>query len=106
MPLVSVAGRQVYYAHRQPVPANQPPVVLVHGAGGTHQHWLYQVRDLPRSPTFAPDLPGHGRSNGLGHDTIQALEAMLPGPASDLKKLLGIIDESGYDSAFRHCYPS
>jgi pimeloyl-ACP methyl ester carboxylesterase len=70
MPNVSVSGERVYYAHRRPVPAAQPPVVFVHGAGGTHQHWLYQVRDLPQAATYAPDLPGHGRSAGAGRDRV------------------------------------
>jgi pimeloyl-ACP methyl ester carboxylesterase len=80
MPYLRIKGKTTYYAHRRPVPAGQPPVVFVHGAGGTHQHWLYQVRDLsaptqgdlPRSPTYAPDLPGHGRSEGPGRESIQA----------------------------------
>jgi pimeloyl-ACP methyl ester carboxylesterase len=72
MPFLTVAGYKAYYAHRRPVPAAQPPVVLIHGAGGTHQHWLYQVRDLPQAPSYAPDLPGHGRSEGAGRDSIAA----------------------------------
>ncbi|MGD8463926.1 MAG: alpha/beta fold hydrolase [Anaerolineae bacterium] len=80
MPQVKIGGETIYYVHRRPVPAGQPPVVFVHGAGGTHQHWLYQVRDLnapnqgdlPPSPTYALDLPGHGRSEGTGHESIQA----------------------------------
>jgi pimeloyl-ACP methyl ester carboxylesterase len=72
MPFLTVAGTRVHYVDRQPVPASQPPVVFVHGAGGTHQHWLYQVRDLPHSPTYALDLPGHGRSDGPGRDSISA----------------------------------
>ncbi|MFN2291207.1 MAG: alpha/beta fold hydrolase [Anaerolineae bacterium] len=72
MPYVSVSGQKVYYAHRRPVPAAQAPVVFVHGAGGTHQHWLYQVRDLPQAVSYAPDLPGHGRSGGLGRDRVPA----------------------------------
>jgi pimeloyl-ACP methyl ester carboxylesterase len=72
MPFVTVAGSKVHFVHRRPVPAGQPPVVLIHGAGGTHQHWLYQVRDLPGSPTYALDLPGHGRSQGPGRDGIPA----------------------------------
>jgi pimeloyl-ACP methyl ester carboxylesterase len=47
-------------------------VVFVHGAGGSHQHWLYQVRDLPQSHSYALDLPGHGRSGAAGRDSIQA----------------------------------
>jgi pimeloyl-ACP methyl ester carboxylesterase len=72
MPFVTVEGVRAHYVHRRPVPTAGPPVVLVHGAGGTHQHWLYQVRDLPHSPTYALDLPGHGRSEGQGRDTIAA----------------------------------
>jgi pimeloyl-ACP methyl ester carboxylesterase len=72
MPVLTVAGVCVHYVHRQPVPADKPAVLFVHGAGGTHQHWLYQVRDLPHTPTYAVDLPGHGRSEGQGFDTVSA----------------------------------
>jgi pimeloyl-ACP methyl ester carboxylesterase len=72
MPYLMVAGARAHYAHRRPVPAVGPPVVFLHGAGGTHQHWLYQVRDLTPSPTYALDLPGHGRSEGPGRDCIMA----------------------------------
>ncbi len=72
MSTVQVMGGEVFYADRRPVPERQPPVVFVHGAGGTHQHWLYQVRGLARTATYAPDLPGHGRSRGPGRDSIVA----------------------------------
>lgn len=72
MPFLTVAGSRVYYAYRRPVPTSRPPVVFLHGAGGTHQHWLYQVRDLPGAATYALDLPGHGRSEGSGSDSIAA----------------------------------
>lgn len=77
MPFLDVAGARVHYVERHPVPASQPPVVFIHGAGGTHQHWLYQVRDLPHSPTYALDLPGHGRSEGTGWDSITAYSDWL-----------------------------
>jgi len=50
--------------------AIQSPVVLVHGAGGTHLHWPPQVRRLPGLWTLAVDLPGHGRTDGLGEQDI------------------------------------
>jgi pimeloyl-ACP methyl ester carboxylesterase len=71
------------------VPAEQPAAVFVHGAGGSHQHWLYQVRDLPRSPTYAVDLPGHGRSEGPGRDSISAYADWL----------FSFLDEAGLDRA-------
>lgn len=93
MPYLSVNGAQAYYAHRRPVPIAGPPVVFVHGAGGSHQHWLYQVRDLPGAPTYALDLPGHGRSEGPGREEIRAygdwLVAFLDAAGLDQAVLVG-----------------
>jgi len=50
----------------------KPPVVLIHGAGGTHLYWPFQMRRLPGYRVYAPDLPGHGRSGGSGLQTIRA----------------------------------
>jgi pimeloyl-ACP methyl ester carboxylesterase len=72
MPFLTVAGAKTHYVHRRPVPGPRPPVVFIHGAGGTHQQWLYPLRDLSLSPTYAMDLPGHGRSEGPGRDSIAA----------------------------------
>jgi len=72
MPYLAVACAKTYYVHRRPVPVRPPPLVFVHGAGGTHQHWLYQMRDLLPAETYALDLPGHGRSEGTGRDSIAA----------------------------------
>ena len=51
--------------------------VFIHGAGGTHQHWLYQVRDLPHSPTYALDLPGFGKSEAASVDQQTFLEQVI-----------------------------
>jgi pimeloyl-ACP methyl ester carboxylesterase len=72
MSYLKVEGRKAHVVQRQPVPVASPPIVFVHGAGGTHQHWLYQVRDLPHVPSYALDLPGHGQSEGLGRDSVGA----------------------------------
>jgi pimeloyl-ACP methyl ester carboxylesterase len=54
------------------------PVVFIHGAGGTHQHWGYQIRDLaPRTRVVVPDLPGHGQSALPGHDRVDGYAATI-----------------------------
>jgi pimeloyl-ACP methyl ester carboxylesterase len=49
---------------------DRPPLVLVHGAGGTHLHWPPLLRRLHRTDVYALDLPGHGHSPGPGQQTI------------------------------------
>ncbi len=61
----------IYYFEHQGA-ARKPPVVLIHGAGGTHLHWPASIRRLPDYPVFALDLPGHGKSEGRGQQTIAA----------------------------------
>jgi pimeloyl-ACP methyl ester carboxylesterase len=72
MPYLTVAGARAYYVEMRPTSGTSPPVALIHGAGGSHQHWLHQVRGLPSSRAIALDLPGHGRSEGDGRDSIVA----------------------------------
>lgn len=47
----------------------KPPLLLIHGAGGTHRHWPVALRRLPDWTVYALDLPGHGKSSGAGYDT-------------------------------------
>jgi len=58
-----------YFAHGVEN-ASRPPVLLIHGAGGTHLHWPPQVRRMEGQRIFAPDLPGHGKSGGIGRQMI------------------------------------
>ena len=55
----------------------RPPLVLVHGAGGTHLHWPPQLRRLRDTDVYGLDLPGHGHSRGQGHDSIAAYREMI-----------------------------
>ncbi len=59
-----------YFAHGVANGAH-PPIILIHGAGGNHLSWPAQVRRLPAESIFAVDLPGHGKSAGVGHHTIE-----------------------------------
>jgi pimeloyl-ACP methyl ester carboxylesterase len=50
----------------------QPPLVAIHGAGGTSRHWGHQfVRLSNVAQIFALDLPGHGDSSGATHRSIE-----------------------------------
>jgi len=49
-----------------------PPLVLVHGAGGTHLHWPPRLRRLKQVDVYGLDLPGHGHSNGNGRESISS----------------------------------
>ena len=41
-----------------------------HGAGGDHLSWPSQLRRLSGYRVYAPDLPGHGKSQGHGRQGI------------------------------------
>ena len=57
----------------------RPPVLLIHGAGGHQLSWPPQIRRLRELRVFAIDLPGHGRSEGIGHHRVEDyVEAVLP----------------------------
>ena len=87
MPTVEVNGIPIFYFEYRVRGGAVPPVLLIHGAGGQHAHWPPQVRRLPGVQTFAPDLPGHGRSGGQAR-------TRLSGTAGDL---LAFMDAIGVD---------
>ena len=64
-----VAAGLYYFAHEADN-FSRPPVILIHGAGGHHLFWPPQIRRMHNQRIFAVDLPGHGKSEGVGHHTI------------------------------------
>lgn len=62
MPYVTVQGSEIYY---ESTSGNSLPIVLVHGAGGSSQHWSAQSSIFDgQCNSWAMDLPGHGKSEG------------------------------------------
>ncbi len=62
----------IYYALYEDGNKDQPPVILIHGAGSNHTVWPAEIRRLAGQRVLAIDLPGHGRSSGVALQSISA----------------------------------
>ena len=59
-------------------PAGAPPIVMVHGLGGSHLNWARVARPLTeRNKVIALDLPGFGFSPAAGRRTTIAANAKV-----------------------------
>jgi pimeloyl-ACP methyl ester carboxylesterase len=73
---LTVDGSQVYAATGgRPFDAAKPAVIFIHGAGQDHSNWQLPARWFAwhGHAALAPDLPGHGRSDGEALATIPAM---------------------------------
>jgi len=78
MPYLSVQSQRLHYGeHREDLQHQRIPLVLVHGAGMNMMNWPPSLRRLPDHDIYALDLPGHGRSQGPGRDSIGAYVEVL-----------------------------
>ena len=66
MPILS----GMYYTVHEGGSLEEPPVVLIHDAGGSQSCWPADFRRLPGRRVLTLDLPGHGRSLGTGSQSI------------------------------------
>jgi pimeloyl-ACP methyl ester carboxylesterase len=72
----SVAGRPAAWLEA----GVGPPLVLLHGAGGSADLWQPQLDALSAvARVIAPDLPGHGPHGGRGNPSIDAYAEWLDG---------------------------
>jgi len=72
MPAVQFPEGKLWYARHPARAATLLPVLLIHGAAGTHLDWPGTLRRLPGRMTLVPDLPGHGRSTVPGRQDVDA----------------------------------
>lgn len=77
---LTVAGKRVFAATGgRPLDPDLPAILFVHGAGMDHTVWALQTRYFAHHgrSVLAVDLPGHGRSEGEGLDSIAAIADWL-----------------------------
>lgn len=77
MPFVHLPQGSLYYTRQKAGETPYPPLVLVHGAGGSHLDWPLALRRLPGVRVISLDLPGHGRSPGPGYADTQAYAGIV-----------------------------
>ncbi len=70
MSSVETANGRLFYTTYNKTSGNT--LLLIHGAGGSHQSWPPALRRLQGVSVYALDLPGHGRSDPPAHDNIAA----------------------------------
>ena len=77
---LELQGRAAFvYTGGRPLDASLPALVFVHGAMHDHSVWGLQTRYLAHHgrAVLAPDLPGHGRSDGPALASIEAFADWL-----------------------------
>jgi pimeloyl-ACP methyl ester carboxylesterase len=62
----------IYFAQFDEGKKDEPPVILIHGAGGNHLAWPAEIRRIPGQRVLAIDLPGHGKTPGVAQQSIAA----------------------------------
>lgn len=67
----------IYYAEYDDGRKDQPPIILIHGAGSNHLIWPSEIRRLGGQRVLAIDLPGHGKSAGVGLQSISDISEQI-----------------------------
>jgi pimeloyl-ACP methyl ester carboxylesterase len=70
MPSIETATSTIYFTDHRKADPQYAPLVLLHGAGGSHQDWPPQLRRSAETTALAVDLPGHGKSPDPGRDSV------------------------------------
>ena len=69
MPKIQLPHTDLFYAPHLPSGARHT-LLLIHGAGSSRLTWPAELRRLPNTAVYTLDLPGHGRSQPQGRQTV------------------------------------
>lgn len=77
MPWITIDEKRFFFS-RTASESSRDALVLLHGSGGDRTVWSFQVRELCGfCSVVAPDLPGHGLSDGPGSDSAAGYAGWL-----------------------------
>ncbi len=77
---ILIDGNRIHYIKSDKIESSRPTVLLIHGAGQSIATWKFQLDLLKNHPDFnliAPDLPGHGQSEGEGFRSISEYKEFI-----------------------------
>ena len=73
MPTIAIDNCTIHYRMSKWASADTPAAICLHGSGADSVVWGYQVSRLSKQiRIIAPDLPGHGQSEGEALDSAEA----------------------------------
>ncbi len=111
MLFTTIDGHKTAYRISSVAGHGRPTLLCVHGSGGDSSVWLHQFSGLaPDCTLIAPDLPGHGKTQGRGGYTVEEYAGWLESFAEALG--LRSIIVMGYSmggavaQTFAHAYPT
>jgi pimeloyl-ACP methyl ester carboxylesterase len=81
MPSASIAGEAIHYERSG---GEGPPLMLVHGSGGSLRHWPDSLRRERGIDVIALDLPGHGSSAGTCRRRVEDYAGVVSAAAEAL----------------------
>ncbi|MEQ9619957.1 MAG: alpha/beta hydrolase [Deltaproteobacteria bacterium] len=73
-------GNRIHYISDSEIDRSRATVLMIHGAGQRSATWRFQIDLLGKTPGFnfiAPDLPGHGKSGGEGHRSVDGYKEFI-----------------------------
>ncbi len=77
MPYVKIQEKNIFYHEKNKAIPHRPTILFVHGAGGTWKKWANQLSGVKDYHLIALDLPGHGRSEGDGSNSIEVYTEVI-----------------------------